>query len=411
MEAVDIVIIGGGITGVGIAQRAQASGYRVVLLERGALGEQTSANSSKLIHGGLRYLESGQLNLVRQSLAERRALLSLAPDLVKAVPFYIPIYEGNQRGPMAIRAGLSLYALLSELDPLGYFNRIHESQWPSLGIKLTGLQAVFRYFDAQTDDHQLTLAVAQSAAELGAKIMTQVELQQIAHDSSGCVLTYLQSESSEEKQLFAKCVINATGPWVNQTLARVTPTPAPIEISLVQGSHLLLDIAPPPGILYLESIYDKRVVFVIPWEGQTLLGTTETQVDSPEQAGVTMEETDYLLGIYSHYFPYYSIDQLKQKLTGTYCGMRVLPKLGGAAFDRPRETLMHSLDTHPQLLSIYGGKLTTFRHTAKEAVQWVKERIGARPIKADVDTLRLKPPGGAESIKSIPRDDFLVENG
>lgn len=153
MSSYDIAIIGGGISGVGIAQYAAAAGYSTLLIEKGEIGGQTSANSSKLIHGGLRYLESGQVNLVRKSLQERRHLLDFAPSLVKAVPFYIPVYQDSQRNPWTIRAGLSLYALLSEFDPLGRFVSIPAVHWHRFnGLKLQGLKAVFQYWDAQTDD-------------------------------------------------------------------------------------------------------------------------------------------------------------------------------------------------------------------------------------------------------------------
>lgn len=386
MEAVDLAIIGAGITGVGIAQRAQAAGYRVLVLEKDGIGEKTSANSSKLIHGGLRYLETGQLNLVRQSLAQRKALLTLAPNLVKPIPFYIPIYQGSKRGPLAIRAGLTLYAMLSEFDSLGQFKSIDAKEWPTLGLKLKGLRAVFRYWDAQTDDQALTLAVARSAQSLGATLMTDVDVERIEHNSDGCIVDYRCQQ--QQQQVFAKCVINATGPWVNRTLELVAPEIAKVDIELVQGSHLVLDVPSPSGILYLESIYDKRVVFVMPWHGKTMIGTTETAIDAIEHAGVTTAEVDYLLGIYCYYFPHIAAeDGLRQKIVGQYCGIRVLPKQSGEVFDLPRDTLMCSQDSHPYLLTIYGGKLTTFRHTAEEAVAWVIERLGVRPIKADVNTL------------------------
>ncbi|QYJ85513.1 glycerol-3-phosphate dehydrogenase/oxidase [Shewanella mesophila] len=388
MDAVDVVIIGAGITGVGIAQSAQAAGYRVLILEKDGIGEKTSANSSKLIHGGLRYLETGQLSLVRQSLAQRKALLTLAPTLVKPVPFYIPIYQGSKRGPLAIRAGLSLYAMLSEFDTLGQFKSVDAKEWPSLGLKLKGLRAVFRYWDAQTDDHALTLAVAKSAKGLGAAIETNVDIKRIAHNAEGCILAYQHQQQT--KQIFAKCVINATGPWVNQTLNLVSPAISKVNIELVQGSHLVLDIPPPRGILYLESIYDKRVVFVIPWHGKTMVGTTETPIDTIGDAGVTQAETDYLLGIFGYYFPHLAdSNQLDRKIVASYCGIRVLPKLSGDTFDLPRETLMSSQDSHPHLLTIYGGKLTTFRHTAEEVVTWISAQLGARPIKADINSLPL----------------------
>ena len=162
--AYDVVIIGGGIHGVGVAQAAAAAGHRVLLLEKTALASATSSRSSKLIHGGLRYLESAQFGLVRGSLRERTLLLQLAPDLVRRLPFHIPVYAGTTRRPFTIRAGLSLYALLGNLAPDCRFASLPRTDWPDLdGLATDGLQAVFRYYDAQTDDAALTRAVMASA--------------------------------------------------------------------------------------------------------------------------------------------------------------------------------------------------------------------------------------------------------
>ena len=390
MSSFDIAIIGGGISGVGIAQYAAAAGYSTLLIEKGEIGGQTSANSSKLIHGGLRYLESGQVNLVRKSLLERRNLLELAPSLVKPVPFYIPVYQDSQRNPLTIRAGLSLYALLSEFDPLGRFVSIPAVHWHRFnGLKLSGLKAVFQYWDAQTDDKLLTQAVARSAQALGAQIYAEAEFLQLNHLREHIELSF--RHCGQVQQIDAKLVINAAGPWVNQVLANVEPPLAGVEIDWVQGAHLLLDLPAPEGILYLESCFDKRVIFVMPWYGQMLIGTTETvliSIDTPSQ--VTESETHYLLGIYRHYFPLSpSIEELKAKIVQTYCGVRVLPKQASSAFERPRDTLMQTSVSHPRLLSLYGGKLTTFRSTSAEVIEWIEQKLGKRPPIADVDSLRL----------------------
>ncbi|KEK29515.1 FAD-dependent glycerol-3-phosphate dehydrogenase, family protein [Shewanella xiamenensis] len=390
MSSFDIAIIGGGISGVGIAQYAAAAGYSTLLIEKGEIGGQTSANSSKLIHGGLRYLESGQVNLVRKSLLERRNLLDLAPSLVKPVPFYIPVYQDSQRNPLTIRAGLTLYALLSEFDPLGRFVSIPAVHWHRFnGLKLTGLKAVFQYWDAQTDDKLLTQAVARSAQALGAHIYAEAEFLQLNHLREHIELSFRHCD--QVQQIDAKLVINAAGPWVNQVLANVEPPLAGVEIDWVQGAHLLLDLPAPEGILYLESCFDKRVIFVMPWYGQMLIGTTETvltSIDTPPR--VTESETQYLLGIYRHYFPLSpSIEELKAKIVQTYCGVRVLPKQASSAFERPRDTLMQTSVSHPRLLSLYGGKLTTFRSTSAEVIEWIEQKLGKRPPIADVDSLRL----------------------
>ncbi|WP_076416295.1 glycerol-3-phosphate dehydrogenase/oxidase [Shewanella sp. UCD-KL12] len=390
MDSVDILIIGGGINGAGIAQCASAAGYSVVLLEKDEIGQQTSANSSKLIHGGLRYLESGQLSLVKQSLIERRTLLRLAPDLVKATPFYIPIYQDSKRSQWAIRAGLSAYSLLSEFDRLGRFRSLPPEQWSQIaGLKLKGLEAVFQYWDAQTDDRALTQAVIRSAESLGAKILTQVECNTIVHKPNACEVKY--SQKGERVTLTAACVINAAGPWVNQVSELVQPPVPNASIELVQGSHLLLDIPGPDGILYLESCFDERVIFVMPWKGKTLLGTTEVTLEHLEgKPKMTREERYYLLGIYCHYFPQYeNIEVLDAQVLQTFCGVRVLPKTSGSAFERSREVLLQKSMTHPRLMTVLGGKLTTFRATSKEAVDWVKLQLGERESIANIDKLPL----------------------
>ena len=390
MATVDLLVIGGGINGAGIAQCAAAAGFSVLLLEQGTIAGQTSANSSKLIHGGLRYLESGQLPLVRKSLAERRALLKLAPSLVKPIPFYIPVYENSRRSPWAIRAGLSLYSMLSDFDALGQFKSVPSVHWSKIkGLQLQGLKALYQYWDAQTDDKLLTEAVVKNARALGAHVIEHAKCTAIEHLQGKCKVQY--QLAGERQEIDALAVVNAAGPWVNDVLDRVLPPIKKEPIEWVQGSHLLLDIPAHDGILYLESCYDKRVIFVMPWNGQTLIGTTETVLEIlAGKPSITAQETDYLLGIYLHYFNQFGdIETLKTKVIDSFCGVRVLPKQTGNAFDRPRDTLQQSQTSHPNLLSLYGGKLTTYRTTAVEVLDWVEQLIGERQTLADFDSLSL----------------------
>ncbi|MCL1145675.1 FAD-dependent oxidoreductase [Shewanella marinintestina] len=391
MTTVDLVVIGGGINGAGIAQCASAAGYSVLLLEKGTVAGQTSANSSKLIHGGLRYLESGQLPLVRKSLAERKALLQLAPSLVNPIPFYIPVYENSRRSSWAIRAGLSLYAMLSDFDALGQFKSVPSVHWSKIkGLKLTGLKALYQYWDAQTDDKLLTEAVIKNARALGAHVIEHAKCTKIEHLQSHCKVHYQVADESQKVEALA--VVNAAGPWVNEVLESVSPPIATEPIEWVQGSHLLLDIPANDGILYLESCFDKRVIFVMPWSGQTLIGTTETVLESLSgKPQITSQEVDYLLGIYQHYFSALGdIEALRARVVDSFCGVRVLPKQSGNAFDRPRDTLQKSQPSHPNLLSLYGGKLTTYRTTATEVLDWLEQSIGERQALADFDTLLLE---------------------
>ncbi|MCG9730136.1 FAD-dependent oxidoreductase [Shewanella sp. Isolate13] len=390
METVDLLVIGGGINGAGIAQCAAAAGYSVMLLEKETIAAQTSANSSKLIHGGLRYLESGQLPLVRKSLADRKALLKLAPSLVYPIPFYIPVYDNSRRSPWAIRAGLSLYAMLSDFDKLGQFKSVPAVHWSKIkGLKLSGLKAVYQYWDAQTDDKLLTQAVIRNARTLGADVLEHAHCTHIEHKQSHCVVRY--QYAGTEQVIEAQAVVNAAGPWVNQVLESVFPPVTSLPIEWVQGSHLLLDIPANDGIIYLESCFDKRVIFVMPWKGRTLIGTTETTLSSLSgKPLVTAEEIEYLLGIYSHYFTCFGdLASLKERVVDSYCGVRVLPKLTGSAFDRPRDTVQQNQPSHPNLLSLYGGKLTTYRTTASEVCEWLEGTIGKRQSLADFEQLFL----------------------
>ena len=236
----DIAIIGGGIHGVGVAQAVAAAGYSAVLIEKAELAHGTSSRSSKLIHGGLRYLEGGHINLVRECLYERQLLVKNAPDLVKLVPFYIPAYKETSRRPLELRAGLTIYGALTGFHKSAQFHIVPRSEWGSLdGIKMEGLQKVFQYFDAQTDDTLLTRAVMDSAKELGAELMEHTELLGASKEGKGWRLSIVHK--GEEKDLQAGTLVNASGPWINLILERIKGAHRPRPVDLVQGSHIVLD--------------------------------------------------------------------------------------------------------------------------------------------------------------------------
>ncbi len=246
-DTVDIVVIGGGINGAAIAQAAAAAGYEVLVLEQApGIAQGTSGKSSKLIHGGLRYLEQGQFSLVRESLRERALLLRNAPELVKLVPFYIPVFRTSRRSRLTIRAGLGLYALLSGLKRESRFRSLPRREWTELdGLRTDGLQAVFRYHEAQTDDAALTSAVMDSARELGARLLTDAKVIHIRLDEAGALVTY--QHQSRPGHCRARVAVNATGAWVNALLARVSPRVSPLDIDLVQGAHIVLGGQPLRG--------------------------------------------------------------------------------------------------------------------------------------------------------------------
>ncbi|HWV16172.1 MAG TPA: FAD-dependent oxidoreductase [Cellvibrio sp.] len=384
----DLVVVGAGIQGAGVAQAAAAAGYSVLVLEQTAIAAGTSSKSSKLIHGGLRYLESAQFGLVRESLQERALLLKLAPELVKLQSLHIPVYKEGKRSPLTIRTGLSLYALLSGLDSNAFFQSLPKSQWSGLdGIQQHNLRAVFRYQEAQTDDAALTRAVLQSAQSLGAELQMPARFISAERHSEGCNLDY--EYDGQQHSLSCRVLINCAGPWARELLQRVTPPLHLPEIELVQGSHLLL----PPLLsqyYYLEAPQDKRAVFALPWKGKLLLGTTERiHRGAPEDSRCTQEEQDYLLATLHYYFPHLQLDPAQVE---SFAGLRVLPRSDKTAFSRPREVLFEvDNEAQPRLLSVMGGKLTTYRATAQMALERVRAGLPLRQGRADTRQLPLSP--------------------
>ncbi len=384
MDSYDIAIIGGGIHGVGVAQAAAAAGYKAILLEKSAIAAGTSSRSSKLIHGGLRYLESMQFHLVRESLHERRTLLRIAPNLVRATRFYIPIYKDTTRRPWLIRIGLSLYALLAGFHRHSLYRRVKKLKWLDLdGLNTKGLQKVFRYWDAQTDDTKLTEAVMHSALSLGAIKRCPAEFTSSVFENDNYRVSY--RENGEFKAFACRALINAAGPWANEILKKVTPATSILNMDLVQGTHIIIEGETRQGVYYLEAPRDRRAVFVMPWQGNTMVGTTENDFEGdPAEVHALEDEVEYLLETFRHYFPH-----RQTKLVGQFAGLRVLPHATGAAFSRSRDTTLHTDPLCPGLFTVYGGKLTGYRATAEKLIKQLVPRLGRRQRVADTRTLRL----------------------
>ncbi len=380
---------------MGVAQAASAAGYQVTLIESRQLAYGTSSRSSKLIHGGLRYLESAEFGLVRESLRERELLLKIAPDLVERQDFLIPIYAHTSRRPWTIRAGLTLYTLLAGLQPATWFRRIPRSQWTDLdGLKAQGLQCVFRYTDAQTDDRELTRAVMRSAQSLGAQLLCPAEFLSADLNSHGC--RAVVRVENQDRHIGCRVIVNAAGPWANQVLARVQPPQPAFPVENVQGTHLELPGEVRRGCYYLEMPQDGRASFVMPWKGRTLLGTTEhIYHGDPAEVRPLEQEVDYLLAGYQHYFP-----DRSQEVLASWSGLRVLPAKSSAAFKRSRETQLPVDDPRqPRLLSIFGGKLTGYRATALKVMRQLEPVLPTARRKARTSELRLsgeEPPSTTE---------------
>lgn len=392
-DTFDVVIIGAGIHGAGVAQAATAMGYRVLVLEQNEIGSGTSSRSSKLIHGGLRYLESWQFALVRECLHERDLLLRLAPDLIQLKPFMIPVYQDTSRGPFKIGLGLSLYSLLEGFGSTSGFEVVPKNRWQDLdGLNCENLRTVFRYYDAQTDDRVLTRAVLHSAQSLGAECLTHAVMTHahVEQDGKGVEVRYLHN--AKETSCRTRVLVNAAGPWINDVLSRITSATRPLAIELVQGTHILVNGQLTQGIYYIESRTDQRAVFVMPWQGRLLVGTTETHyVGDPALVSPLPKEKEYLLSILQHYFPQYT--GLNAESLEAFAGLRVLPAGSHSHFHRQRDTrLVVDDESNPSVLSIYGGKLTAYRTTALSVMKQIKVSLPNRKPQADTAQLPLIPP-------------------
>jgi len=391
----DIVVVGGGINGVGVAQAAAAAGHSVLLIEKQALAAGTSSKSSKLIHGGLRYLESFEFGLVRESLYERTLLLKLAPELVQLQAFCVPLYAKTRRKPWQLRVGLSLYYLLSKFAADARFATVPRQHWDRLdGLRTDGLHTVFKYMDARTDDALLTEAVMGSAQSLGAELACPAEFCGAALQAAGCHVKYRIDEV--ERSCDAGVLINAAGPWVNEVVPLISPEPGMIPVELVRGAHVLVPraIASMSGkfFYYVESRRDGRAIFIMPRNDELLIGTTETRYrEKPDHVRPVPCEETYLLSVLRHYFP--AVGKLSRAdLSGSWAGLRVLPAGEGHAFHRSREMILQP-DRHerPRVFTIYGGKLTSYRATAEKVIERIRPPLPARTPVASTRKLPLQP--------------------
>jgi glycerol-3-phosphate dehydrogenase len=392
MKEYDVVIIGGGIHGAGVLQAAVAAGFSALLIERRALASGTSSRSSKLIHGGLRYLESAQFALVRESLRERAIMLRIAAELVELKPFYIPVYRDTRRRPWQLKLGLWMYALLGGFDAATRFGSVPQSDWSSLdGLKSQDLDAVVRYHDAQTNDALLTRAVVQSALALGGELAMPATFTRAAVSDRGVTVTYTTAEASVECQ--ARVLVNAAGPWAPQVARAVEPAITVPDVDLVQGTHIVIPFPLTAGIYYVESPTDGRAVFVMPWAGATLIGTTETPYrGDPDDVRPLPQEEEYLLAVARHYFPALS-GLTRADITERFAGLRVLPAATQAAFDRSRETIITAdRDVRPRVLGIYGGKLTGWRAAAAHVMERIGPSLPAGIRRAATEQLNLRRP-------------------
>ncbi|WP_191084396.1 glycerol-3-phosphate dehydrogenase [Roseococcus microcysteis] len=367
----DILVIGGGVNGAGIARDLAGRGYSVLLAERGDLAGATSSNSSKLIHGGLRYLEHYEFRLVREALAEREVLLRVAPHIIWPLRFVLP-HRPEMRPRWMIRAGLFLYDHLARRVSLPAAQGFRTDADPLGAALKPAITHAFAYSDAWVEDSRLVLLLARDAALRGADIRTRTEFEG-ATRHEGHWEVRLRGPDAQGQRFRVRAIVNAAGPWVQEALDS-TAVPRPGAVRLIRGSHIIVPRLYEGEHAFILQNDDRRVVFVIPYEGEfSLIGTT----DVPHAGGpaiCTPEETAYLCTAVSRQLrrPVSPVD-----VVHSYSGVRPLYDDGAADPSAVTRDYVLKLDTKAApLLSVYGGKITTFRRLAEEAAGQVGGALG-----------------------------------
>jgi glycerol-3-phosphate dehydrogenase len=399
-QTFDLAIIGGGINGCAIARDAAGRGLSVFLCEERDLGAATSSASTKLIHGGLRYLEQYDFRLVRESLLEREVLLRAAPHLIRPIRLVLP-HHGGLRPWIIIRLGLFAYDHLTFNRTLPATREVDLAIDPSgVGLKKTYRRA-FEFSDCTVDDSRLVVLCARDAADKGAEIRTRTRCLAARRESDAWRLTLHDGrDPAQYETVTARALVNAGGPWVADVISRVAGLNAPVKVRLVKGSHIAVDRLFDHDRAYLFQNADGRICFAIPYQRDfTLIGTTDEDfTGDPATAAIDETETDYLLNAVGEYL---ERPLSRSMIRWTYAGVRPLYDDGAAKAQAATRDYLLALDAPPgapPLLSVFGGKITTHRRLAEHAL---KKLAPALPEMRAPWTAAAKLPGG-----DVPGGDF-----
>ena len=378
----DIFIIGGGINGAGIARDAAGRGLKVFLAEKNKVGSATSSWSSKLIHGGLRYLENYEFKLVRESLKEREVITKIAPKITKPIPFIIP-HTKKLRSKLLIRLGLFLY------DNLGGKTKIPKSSKINFNKKFTNIlqshyKVGFQYYDVQVDDKKLVEININDAKKLGANIIENRKVINAKRLNQGWEITLDNNELVKSKIL-----INAAGPWINEIVNNVIKVNSNKSIRLVRGSHIIIKKLYEEEVAFTLQNDDSRIVFVIPYRNEySLIGTTEVDVNTPDNPQISNEEKIYLINTINNHF----VTQISQEdIVDTYSGIRPLIEDFKEATRVTRDYVfdLNLENQNSPLLNIYGGKLTTYRKLSERVMEELSPYLPNTKIKNWTDSKKI----------------------
>ena len=413
----DVLVIGGGVTGAGVALDAVARGYKVALVEKTDFASGTSSKSTKLVHGGIRYLSNFDFALVREALTERGILLRIAPYLVHPVPFVLPMYKGD-RHPVGLpfttprgiglgfvmNVGLWFYDLLA--GRLNVKRHRHLSRERVLKLAPTlvtqGLKEGFVYYDAQTHDARLTLAVMRTAAQFGATIVNYAEVTSFVMDQGKAVGAHVHDRLNDQQlTVYARHIVNATGVFSEEIEALTGDTPQ-FQVEPSKGVHLVLsrdDLQLGDNAIVLPETDDRRILFIVPWETRAIYGTTDTGTGDLNHPAANRDDIAYLL---EHLNRYLSVSLTEEDIISTYAGYRPLLK--------PRQNSEHSsaklsrthavFQGHSGVVTIVGGKLTTYRRMAQDTVDVLNKRDGSPALHPTLDM----PLHGSAGWPAVKRD-------
>ncbi|HEX4583548.1 MAG TPA: glycerol-3-phosphate dehydrogenase [Burkholderiaceae bacterium] len=369
----DVLVAGGGINGAAIARDAAGRGLSVILCEQDDLAAHTSSASTKLIHGGLRYLEHGEVGLVRKALQERQVLLRAAPHLVRPLRLVL-VHDDSMRPAWVLQSGLWLYDLLAGRSDLPASRRIDLAGHPAGEALRPAFRTGFEFSDAWTDDARLVATVAIDAAERGARIFTRMRLTRAQRDGPTWIA---QAARPDGGQLLvrARALVNATGPWAGRFLQHVCGAGSARRLRLIKGSHVVVRRRLGHPFAYMLQSADRRIAFAIPFEDDfMLIGTTDVEVhEEPDTARIDGAEIDYLCDLANHY--------LKQPIgrgdiAWTFSGVRPLLDDGAGPSELTRDYALELAAHDAPLLTVWGGKITTFRTLAEEAIDRLGTSLG-----------------------------------
>ena len=370
----DIFIIGGGINGAGIARDAVGRGLKVFLAEKNRVGSATSSWSSKLIHGGLRYLENYEFKLVRESLKEREVITNIAPTITRAIPFIIP-HTKKLRSKLLIRLGLFLY------DNLGGKTKIPKSSKINFNKKYKNIlqskfEEGFQYYDVKVDDKKLVEMNIDDSKKMGAEIAEDTKVIDAKRNEN-----YWEITLNNNDVIRSKILINAAGPWINEIINNILKINTKKSIRLVRGSHIITKKLYEEEVAFTLQNDDKRIVFVIPYKEEfSLIGTTEVDVNTPDNPAISDDEKIYLINSINNHF----VKQISQvDIVDTYSGIRPLIEDFKEASKVSRDYVfdLNTQNIGSPLLNIYGGKITTYRKLSEKVLEELSPYLPDTKIK------------------------------